>query len=100
VSGTVTADVEVVDDGSAEVDTVSGDVKVRLPEMTSASVSLTSVSGRVDAAFVGLRRQDRAIGKSVLGTVGEGKATVHVNTVTGAITLLSRPHAPAVEGEQ
>jgi hypothetical protein len=107
VSGAVTADVELTDGARTEVDTVSGAVRVRLPDTTAAEVSLTSATGSVNAAFVGLRQRERMIGKTIVGTVGDGTGSVRLNTVSGGITLLSRPHAPEVapaspdrEGEQ
>lgn len=91
VTGKVTTDVDLRADGRAQVNTVSGEVTIRLPASASATVSLTSLTGRVDAAFPELSRQDRPMGKDVTGTLGDGEASLTVNSVSGAVTLLSRP---------
>ncbi|MEV5706250.1 DUF4097 family beta strand repeat-containing protein [Actinoallomurus sp. NPDC052274] len=93
VAGKVTTDVDLRTGSRAQVSTVSGEVTMRLPESSSAKVSLNSMTGRVDAAFVELTRTrpDRPVGKYVSGTLGDGDASLTVNSVSGAITLLSRP---------
>jgi hypothetical protein len=99
VSGKITTDVDLRDGGSVRVSTVSGEVTMRLPESVSAKVSLNSVGGRVDSAFNGLGRQDRPMTKNLSGTLGRGGASLSVNSVSGAITLLSRPDADALDHE-
>jgi hypothetical protein len=102
VSGKITTDVDLSGGASVQVKTVSGEVTMRLAASTSAEVSLTSVAGRIDSAFPELRRDQRAVPKSVAGTLGDGDASLNVNSVSGAITLLSRPDPEALkrEGEQ
>lgn len=101
VSGRITTDVELRDSADVQIRTVSGEVTMRLPKSTSAKVALVSVSGRIDAGFDGLGRADRPVGKSLTGTLGGGAASLNVNSVSGAITLLSRPDPEALmhEGE-
>jgi hypothetical protein len=101
VSGRITTDVELRDSADVQVRTVSGEVTMRLPKSTSAKVALVSVGGRIDAGFDGLGRADRPVGKSLTGTLGGGAASLNVNSVSGAITLLSRPDPEALmhEGE-
>jgi Putative adhesin len=91
VTGKVTTDVDLRTKGHAQVSTVSGEVTMRLPETTSATVALNSLTGQVDAGFAQLTRQDRPMGKYITGTLGDGSASLSVNSVSGAITLLSRP---------
>jgi DUF4097 and DUF4098 domain-containing protein YvlB len=91
VTGKVTTDVELRGNGHAQVSTVSGEVTMRLPEATSAKVTLNSMTGRVDAAFSELTRQERPVGRYVSGTLGDGDASLTVNSDSGAVTLLSRP---------
>ena len=91
VTGKITTDVDLREGAQANVSTVSGEVTMRLPESTSARVTLNAVSGRVDAGFPQLTRQDRPMGKYIAGTLGDGGASLAVNSVSGAITLLSRP---------
>ncbi|MDN3356997.1 DUF4097 family beta strand repeat-containing protein [Actinomadura sp. DC4] len=102
VSGQITTDVDLDTDAGVQIRTVSGEVTMRLPSSTSAKVTLNSMSGRIDAAFDGLGREERGMPKSVTGTLGGGAASLNVNSVSGAITLLSRPDPEALtpEGEQ
>jgi hypothetical protein len=99
VSGQITTDVDLHDAARVQIRTVSGEVTMRLPKSTSAKVALTSMGGRIDAAFDGLGRDERSVGKSVAGTLGGGAASVNVNSVSGAITLLSRPDPEALKRE-
>lgn len=123
VSGKITTDVDVRDGGSVRVGTVSGEVAMRLPTSVSARVSLSSVGGRIDSEFPGLtgksvgagwlgkhegspgadwlgkRLGDRPVGLSLSGTLGGGAASLTVSSVSGAITLLSRPDPRALNHE-
>jgi hypothetical protein len=91
VSGRIAADVDLTADSRVRISTVSGEVALRLPRSTSAQVTLNAVAGRVDTSFPGLQRQERAITKTLTGTLGGGAGQLAVNTVSGGITLLSRP---------
>jgi putative adhesin len=101
VSGRITTDVDLRDSADVQIGTVSGEVTVRLPKSTSARVKLTSLGGRIDAGFAGLDRTDRSMNKKLAGTLGGGAARLSVNSVSGAIALLSRPDREALthEGE-
>lgn len=99
VSGKVTTDVDLRAGGRVQVTTVSGEITMRLPESISARVSLNSVSGRVDAAFPDLVRQDRPMVRNLAGTLGDGAGSLAANSVSGAITLLSRPAPEALRDE-
>jgi hypothetical protein len=78
VSGQVTADVSLSDDGSMKVSTVSGDVTLRLPADSGVRVRLGSASGKVRNSF---------------GNVGGGSGLVSVNSLSGTVTLLRRTPA-------
>jgi Putative adhesin len=97
LSGKVTADITLTDAGKVKVSTLTGGVTLRLPDSTSAQVVLTSATGRIDSAFTGLSRAERRTAKSVIGTIGGGKALLNVNTVSGAIALISHPYVK-IEG--
>jgi DUF4097 and DUF4098 domain-containing protein YvlB len=99
VSGQITTDVDLGDSAGVQIRTFSGEVTMRLPKSTSAKVALSSVGGRIDVGFDGLGRDERPVGKSVAGTLGGGAASVNVNSVSGAITLLSRPDPDALKRE-
>lgn len=91
VSGRITADVALETDPALTVNTVSGEVVLRLPEAASAEVHLSSAAGRIDTSFPRLRHHDRTMARTVTGTLGTGEGQLTVNTVSGGITLLSRP---------
>ncbi|GAA2601471.1 DUF4097 family beta strand repeat-containing protein [Actinomadura fulvescens] len=91
VSGRIAADVELAGASRVEVNTVSGEVTLRVPDSISAEVQLNSAAGRLDTSFPGLDRQDRTVGKSLGGTIGDGSGRLSVTTVSGGVTLLSRP---------
>lgn len=97
VSGRISADLELLGDGTAEIQTVTADVTVRLPEHASARVHLNSGTGRVEASFPELARRDRPIARTLAGELGDGSANLTVNSVSGAVTLLSRPAHDALE---
>jgi DUF4097 and DUF4098 domain-containing protein YvlB len=95
VSGRIAADVELARDSRVRVSTVSGEVALRLPERTSALVTLNAAAGRIDTSFPELQRQERAITRTVAGKLGDGAGQLTVNTVSGSVTLLSRPQEDA-----
>ncbi|MFC4905951.1 DUF4097 family beta strand repeat-containing protein [Actinomadura gamaensis] len=97
ISGRISVDVDLLGDARTEIQTVTADVAVRLPERASATVALGSGTGRVEASFPELARQDRAIARSVSGKLGDGSANLTVNTISGNVTLLSRPAHDALE---
>ncbi|ACY99210.1 MULTISPECIES: DUF4097 family beta strand repeat-containing protein [Thermomonospora] len=98
VSGRIAADVAPVNGCAMTVSTVSGEVALRLPESTSAKVQLGSAAGRIDTSFPGLQRYDRPVATNVSGTLGDGAGQLVVNTISGGITLLSKPDDPAKAG--
>jgi hypothetical protein len=98
VSGRIAADVDLADDGRVQVNTVSGEVALRLLDSTSAQVSLTTVGGRIDSSFDELDQVGRTMPKSVSGTLGDGTGRLTVATVSGDVTLLSRPGDSARPG--
>jgi Toastrack DUF4097 len=91
VSGKIAADIDLSQGGQIQVSTVSGEVALRLPASTSAEVELNSAVGRVESAFAGLRPSDRPVTRSLTGTLRDGSGRLTVNTVSGSVTLLSRP---------
>lgn len=91
LSGKIAADVDLVGERAMNISTVSGEVALRLPSTTSAQVSLSSAAGRIDTSFDGLDRADRPVARNVSGRLGDGSGQLIVNTVSGSVTLLSRP---------
>ena len=74
VSGQVTADIDLRDDGGLRVTTVSGDVAVRVPASASARVDLKSTSGRVRSGFERDERPARPGPAVLTATLGSGSA--------------------------
>ncbi|WP_242885179.1 DUF4097 family beta strand repeat-containing protein [Actinomadura litoris] len=90
VSGRVAADMDLVGASRVEVNTVSGEVALRVPESAGAEVALTSATGRIETSFAGLGERERAVMRGVAGTIGDGAGRLTVNTVSGPVTLLGR----------
>ncbi|GLW62411.1 hypothetical protein Arub01_06550 [Actinomadura rubrobrunea] len=89
VSGRIAVDVDLPG-GDLEINTVSGEVALRVPETVSAEVTLNSAAGRIESSFPGLERQDRPIGRALAGRLGDGAGRLAVTTVSGGVTLLGR----------
>jgi hypothetical protein len=107
LSGQVTADVSLGNQGSVHVSTMSGDVTLRLPADSDAKVRLQSTSGPVRTEFDSLRTVQAPASHTVSGNVGAGTGHVSVTTMSGAVTLLRRaavntrgfePSSPPVAG--
>ncbi|MFI0355497.1 DUF4097 family beta strand repeat-containing protein [Actinomadura sp. 9N407] len=90
VSGRIAADVDLAAKGRIDVNTVSGEVALRIPESVGAEVSLHSAAGRIETSFEELGRAERAVTKSVTGSLGDGSGRLSVNTVSGSVALLGR----------
>ena len=72
-------------DGRVDVNTVSGEVALRIPETADAEVSLNSAAGRIDTSFPELGREERTVARNVTGKLGAGTGRLTVNTVSGAV---------------
>ncbi|RAY13440.1 hypothetical protein DPM19_20480 [Actinomadura craniellae] len=94
VSGRISADIDLVGAGQVQVHTVSGEVALRLPESASADVDLNSAAGEIDTSFPRLEPVERPLLKGVAGRLGTGSGRLSVTTVSGGVTLLSRPADP------
>lgn len=90
VSGQISADVTLADDGDVRISTISGDVTVRLPADSDAAVRLRSTGGNVRSEFDSLRAATPYWSHTVSGNVGDGSGNVSVTSVSGAVTLLRR----------
>jgi len=90
VSGEVFADLmQAEPDSSAEVETVSGSVYLRLPVSSSQKVRVESVSGHLTSAFPELRADSGPGSRSLKGSLGEGRGKVKVSTISGSVSLLA-----------
>ncbi|GAA3140501.1 DUF4097 family beta strand repeat-containing protein [Planomonospora alba] len=88
VSGRITADLELPPTGHVTLNSVSGEIVVRLPRTVETDVAIRSASGRVSTAFPELGQVVQPGRKSVTGRIGGGMASVSVTTVSADVTLL------------
>jgi len=94
MSGQVTADVALENPGNGRsaggvrINTMSGEVTLRLPADSDAQVQLHSTSGPVRTEFKTLRTIKAPASHTVSGNVGAGTGHVSVTTMSGAVTLL------------
>ncbi|MCP3101258.1 DUF4097 domain-containing protein [Myxococcus sp. K15C18031901] len=65
--------------GATSVSTVSGDVRLKLPDPADATVEFTSVGGRLNGKSAGMGSRNV--------TYGAGTQTVEVSTVSGSLTV-------------
>ncbi|MGR4882066.1 DUF4097 family beta strand repeat-containing protein [Streptomyces sp. LARHCF249] len=77
------------------VNSVSGQVAIRLPHPADARVEANTATGGVSNAFEDLRVSGQLGAKRITGTLGSGTGTLRATTVSGAIALLRRPQADA-----
>ncbi|MGW0809574.1 DUF4097 family beta strand repeat-containing protein [Nonomuraea sp. NPDC002799] len=88
ISGRITADLVLRPTGHVTLNSVSGDILVRLPQDVEADVSARSTSGRVVSAFKELFEERGPGTKTMTGRLGGGMASLSVTTVSGEVTLL------------
>ena len=97
VSGQLLADTDISPAGRVRLNSVSGEIALRVPADTSATVELRTSTSPVNSDF-GLDRRS-APGRTVLsGKIGSGvdPASITVNSASGRTALLRRaPEAPA-----
>jgi hypothetical protein len=74
-----------------KLNTVSGEVALRLPARTSARVEAVTAGGAVSSAFDELKVEQWGGAGRVTGTLGSGEGTLRATTVSGAVALLERP---------
>ncbi|WP_327301012.1 DUF4097 family beta strand repeat-containing protein [Streptomyces goshikiensis] len=77
------------------LNSVSGQVAIRLPHPADARVEANTATGGVSNAFEDLRVSGQLGAKRITGTLGAGTGTLRATTVSGAIALLRRPAADA-----
>ncbi|WP_371479578.1 DUF4097 domain-containing protein [Kitasatospora sp. NBC_00315] len=91
VSGAVTLDLDVETPSEIKVNTVSGAVGVRLPSLADAKVEAGTNSGDVSSTFEQLKVNGTWGARKLSGQLGDGKGSLQVTTVSGAVTVLRRP---------
>ncbi|MEU8568414.1 DUF4097 family beta strand repeat-containing protein [Streptomyces pathocidini] len=75
------------------LNTVSGEIAIRMPHPADARVEFNTASGEVSNAFEGLDVSGQWGAKHITGTLGAGNGRLKASTVSGAIALLRRPPA-------
>jgi hypothetical protein len=84
-SGGITADLRQ-DVASLEAETGSGDVAIRAPANLGAAVEIETSSGEIETDFpLQITRHGR---DHMVGTIGDGKGTIAIETGSGGIRLL------------
>jgi Putative adhesin len=91
MSGALTADLDnPPHDSQINLETISGEITIRVREDSDLSVQLAAAHGRVTSAFADIQGQGRW-GTSVSGVIGAGTGKLFANAVSGSIALLCRP---------
>lgn len=96
-TGQVLADVDIAPAGRVSLSTVSGEIALRVPAETSATVEMRAMSGDLNSAFA-LDRTNATGRNQLAGKIGSGvdPASITTTTVSGTSALLRRaPEAPA-----
>jgi DUF4097 and DUF4098 domain-containing protein YvlB len=88
-SGGVTAELRR-DVASLRVETGSGDIAIRAPASLGAEVEIETSSGDIESDFpLQVTRHGR---DHMVGTIGDGKGTIAIETGSGGIRLLKGPN--------
>lgn len=94
VSGAMVIDLEPAGKPTdIKINTISGEVAIRLPHPADAKVEANTASGSVSNAFDDLRVGGQWGAKKITGTLGAGTGRLKAMTVSGSIALLRRPPA-------
>ncbi|MBB2914025.1 hypothetical protein FHS43_005334 [Streptosporangium becharense] len=93
VSGRITADLELPPTGHVTMNSVSGEIMLRLPSTVETDVTIRSTSGRLGTAFTELDHSSQAGAKTLTGRIGGGMASLTANTVSADVTLLKGAEA-------
>jgi DUF4097 and DUF4098 domain-containing protein YvlB len=87
ISGDIALDL-VVAPGAIALDTVNGDIVIRLPADTAATVDATSRTGALSSAFDGLTHEETPGRRRLTGLLGPGGGRLRVTSVSGDVTLV------------
>ncbi|AWW42442.1 DUF4097 family beta strand repeat-containing protein [Streptomyces cadmiisoli] len=97
VSGSMIVDLDPTG-GPTDIslNSVSGEIAIRLPHPADAEVEANTASGTVSNAFEDLRVTGQWGAKRITGRLGSGSGRLKATTVSGSIALLRRP--PSQDG--
>ncbi|GHE44173.1 hypothetical protein GCM10017673_52830 [Streptosporangium violaceochromogenes] len=93
VSGSITADLELRPTGHVTLNSVAGEIVLRLPRTVEADVTIRSNSGRLDSAFTELNHTGQPGVRTLAGRLGGGMASLSATTVSADVTLLKGERA-------
>lgn len=97
VSGTLTCDLDNPYGSDIQLETVSGEITVRVREDSDLDVHLRATSGRVSSSFQQLCPERHIAGQHTAhGRLGAGTGRLSATAISGNIALLARP----VENEE
>lgn len=92
VSGAMIIDLDHTARGAdVHLNTVSGEIAVRLAEPADATVEASTAGGAVSTAFDELRVDGQWGAKRLTGRLGDGAGRLRATTVSGTVALLRRP---------
>jgi hypothetical protein len=84
VSGEAVINLKQLDD-EIKVSSISGDVRLNIPEDSSFDFDLSSISGKIENNLISkISYADR---QEIKGTVGNGDFNININTISGRIVL-------------
>jgi hypothetical protein len=72
-----------------QLETVNGSVRVHLPAGASASVDVETVNGRISNDFGLQVNKHKYVGADMRGDIGGGGPEIQIETVNGAVSLIS-----------
>jgi Putative adhesin len=96
ISGSLTADLDNPrEDSDIFLETISGEITIRVREDSDLTVHLSATHGRVTSAFPGLAPDGKSSragwGAALRGVIGAGTGKLNATAVSGNISLLGRP---------
>ncbi|WP_208875033.1 DUF4097 family beta strand repeat-containing protein [Streptomyces armeniacus] len=92
VSGSMILDLHSSAQGAdISLNTVSGEVAVRLPDPADVEVVANTTSGALSSAFDELSIDGQWGAKRAVGVLGTGSGSLRATSVSGAVALLRRP---------
>jgi DUF4097 and DUF4098 domain-containing protein YvlB len=87
VSGIIDASlVQMSGNRDADMEAVSGSIRLAVPPHSSAYVTARSISGDFDSDF-NVPTQQHTVGVEATGRIGSGSGTIEMRTISGSMTL-------------
>jgi tRNA A-37 threonylcarbamoyl transferase component Bud32/TM2 domain-containing membrane protein YozV len=95
VNGQVMADLSQLGGGqSVSLEAVNGRITLAVPDDANANFSVSTVNGGITSEFSSLPvKKEFPVGNRLNGSLGQGDASVKIDTVNGAVKIQKRPAA-------